>query len=223
MAIAGIALAAQAAFGLGQAIIGGKRKREAPDLPTYDVSSEAYQNLSHAERMAMEGLPEAQKREYIENVHRTSATSLQQAGTRKGGLGLVPGVARQEREGWKSLLSMDAQARMENANKVFAMRDKISQEKFMKFQADTERAKILRGEADALTGAGIQNIAGAIGSSAALSSMFGEGEGFDLGIKDWLLRRKKASNTPLTKVASKPTPTGVAPNTSILKTVYHGV
>jgi hypothetical protein len=181
MALGGIALAAQAALGIGQAIFGAKKRREAPDLPTYEIPSELEANLSQSERMALEGLPEAQKREYIESIQRSGATALSGASTRKGGLGLVSSIADQERDAYRNMLSMDSQARMENQNKVLAMRDRIAEEKWKKHQADTMRAETLRTEANQLIGAGIQNVGGSLGSMASLSSMFGGGSLFGSG------------------------------------------
>jgi hypothetical protein len=173
--IGGIALAAQAAFGIGQAIAGGIKKRRAPGIPTYQIPSELKANLSESERLAMEGLPEAQKQMYIENIQRGGATMLQQASTRKGGLGLIPTIAEQQRGGYRELLMMDAAERMKRQGTVMGMRERIAEEKFRKHEADTYRAQVLRGEAQELIGAGIQNIGGSLGSAAGLSAMFGGG------------------------------------------------
>ena len=48
----------------------GKAKLEALEAkgrPQYQIPDEIYQNLSHAQRMALEGLPEEQKKQYVEN------------------------------------------------------------------------------------------------------------------------------------------------------------
>jgi hypothetical protein len=179
--LGGIALAAQAALGLGQAIFGGIKKKQAPDLPTYQIPSELGENLSQAEQLALQGLPEEQKQQYLENIQRSGVSALQQAGTRKAGLGLVSSIQQQQQDAYKELLSQDAGARMMRQRTVMQMRERIAEEKFRKHEADTMRSQILRGEADQMIGAGVQNIGGATGSAASLSSMFGGEELFNFG------------------------------------------
>jgi len=165
--------AAQTALGIGQTIAGLVKKK--PEIPEYDIPQEVYANMTDAEYWAMEGLPDAQKQQYIQNIQRSGTTALSRSADRKGGLGLVSSIAQQEQDAATNLLSMDAQARMQNLSRLFQARETVAGYKDIKYDKDLAKVMEERAEVDELRGAGTQNIMNALGTFAALGDEDGEG------------------------------------------------
>jgi hypothetical protein len=154
----------QIGLGVGQMIKG--RRMEYPELQGYDIPEEYLQNMSDAQIQSFIGLPEAQKREFVENVQRSGATALSAASTRKGGLGLIPKIAQQQKDAFKGLLSADAAARMENLNIFFQARTAMGEQKTMKQQREMDIVAEKRGLRQEMIGAGMQNIGAGFGTMA---------------------------------------------------------
>ena len=94
----------------------GKAKLEALEAkgrPQYQIPDEIYQNLSHAQRMALEGLPEEQKKQYVENIQAGTQLGLQASGTRQGGLAGISDLYAGQVEAYRGLLAQDVTARPE--------------------------------------------------------------------------------------------------------------
>lgn len=185
---AGLGLA-QGVLGLGQTIAGLAKKK--PDIPEYDIPDEVYQNMSQAEYESFIGLPEAQKREFIDNSQRGIQTTLAASTSRKGGLGIAAGAAQQMSDDSKALLSADAQARMEKQGMVYSMRDRVAQEKAKKQEVRRENIMQRRAEIDEMRGAGLQNVMGSLGSLIGI-------EGENSGLSDLfnkIFPGKKSSGT----------------------------
>ena len=171
--IAAIGMGAQALLGAGQTIKGLTMPK--PDIPDFEISQEAYDNLTDAEYWAMQGLPDAQKQTYIDQISSSGANALNASSDRKGGYGMISSIAEQKNEGARNLLSMDSQARMQNMQNVYSARSAIIGQKNMKYQADTNKSMTLRQERADMIGAGMQNIAGAFGAAASMDSVGGFG------------------------------------------------
>jgi len=118
--------AAQLAYGLWKQ---KKNKR-----PTYEIPSEIQANLTLAQQQAMQGLPEEQKQQFLNNVQRSQAFSMSQLGSRKAGLAGVAAINQQGQDAYGNLLSMDAQARMQNQNKLYAANQTMADYKDQAFQ-----------------------------------------------------------------------------------------
>lgn len=162
----------QAAIGIGQTIAGLVKKK--PDIPDYDIPQEVWDNMSDAEYWAMEGLPPAQKQQFIEQSQRAGATALSRSSSRKGGLGLVSSIAQQEADAATDLLSMDASQRLSNLQNLYRAREVVAGEKRTQHDYKTQKVMQERGEVDALRGAGLQNIMGAAGTAAGIDSVSDE-------------------------------------------------
>jgi len=167
MSLGLIAAAGQAAIGIGQMAAGFFQKK--PKLNEYEIPAEIWANMSQAERMSYEGLPAAQKEQYIQNIQRAGATALAGNTSRKGGLGLIASVAQQQSDDYMNLLSADSQARMANIDRLFTARQVTAAEKEKQFQIKRENILEKRGAIDKLRGAGMQNTAGAFGAFASLN------------------------------------------------------
>jgi len=160
--LSAMATGAQAVLGLGQMAAGFFQKK--PKLNEYDIPAEILSNMSQAERLSFEGLPEAQKQQYIQNIQRSGATALAGSTSRKGGLGLISSVAQQQGDQYMNLLAADSQARMQNINTLFNARSAMAAEREKKFQIKRENIMEKRSSIDKLRGAGMQNVMGALGS-----------------------------------------------------------
>lgn len=179
-----IATGVQAALGIGQTIAGMVKKK--PPIPDYDIPQEVYDNMTDAEYWAMEGLPPAQKQQFIEQSKRTGATALSRTADRKGGLGMISSIAQQENDANTQLLSMDAQARMGNLDRMFSARDTVAQQEGIKQDWAREKSMVKRDEINQLIGSGLQNIMGAAGTAAGVDAYSDEG-GF---LQNFLDKRK---------------------------------
>ena len=173
---------AQSAVGLIQMGAGLLKKK--PKMPEYDIPMEYYQNMTDAEYESFTGLPEAQKREFLENVQRGGQTALQQSSTRKGGLGLVSSVQQQLSDSAKSLLTADSSARMERLDMVKQMRERVAEQKTIQQNVSRQNIMQKRGEIDAMRGAGMQNLAGGLGAMFQMEGEFGT-------LSDWMSKLKE--------------------------------
>lgn len=106
----------------------------AKNRPVYQVPEEIKQNLTQAQQQALQGLPEEQKRQYIENIQRGSAQSLSASQSRKGGLSGVTAINQQQGQAYNQMLSMDAQARRENQRALMQQRGVMADYKDQAFQ-----------------------------------------------------------------------------------------
>lgn len=143
--------AAQLAYGL---YLDKKNKR-----PTYEIPSEIQQNLTEAQQLALQGLPEEQKQEYISNLQRSQAYSLSELGTRKAGIAGLAALNQNTNDSYAKLLSMDSQARAQNQQRVFGARSDLANYKDQAFQLNKENPYYEnRAKAQGLMGSGMQNI-----------------------------------------------------------------
>ena len=107
----------------------------------------------------MEGLPEAQKRQYLSNLQRGTAFGLRNMGSRKAGLVGLATLNEQQNQGNAQLLSMDAAARMANRDRLYAARQNMADYKDKSFQLNKQNPYYENKARDqAMMGAGMQNI-----------------------------------------------------------------
>lgn len=167
-----IALAgAQAIFGGIQASK-GKNILENTNRPTYKIPDEVLKNLSVSERMALQGLPDAQKKAYVDSLQQNLATSLRGLSSRKSGISGISRLNQTQNQAYQNLLAMDAQARQENQGTAMDARNVMAGYKDKQFQfnqVDPYNAKIDEGQA--LYGAGLQNIFGGLNTAGGIGQM----------------------------------------------------
>ena len=108
-------------MGLSELIVSIAQSEEAKALkesmgerPEYKIPEEYLNILTDAQLQAAEGMPAAQKQQYIENVVRGQSQALQGVSSRKGGLTGLVDLSQQGDDAYKSLLSADANARAAN-------------------------------------------------------------------------------------------------------------
>jgi hypothetical protein len=170
-----IAGGAQAAIGIAQTIAGLVQKK--PDIPDYEIPQEVYENMTDAEYWSFQGLPETQKQQFIERSKRAGATAIGRTSSRKGGMGMISDIAQQEQDASMNLMTADVEQRMNNLKTFWGMRDQMSQQKAIQQEWGRDKVMQKRGEIDALRGAGVQNLMGALGTVAGVDAL-SDGDGF---------------------------------------------
>jgi len=157
--------------------------------PNYQIPEELQKNLTESELRALEGLPTAQKNQYIQNVQRQQQETLNAAADRKGGLLGIQESARNATDAYTNLVSMDAEARVRNQQQVQQNRLAIADAKDKQFAYKEGRYQDGLQSAQAMIGAGKQNFAGGLDTIAgsalqAGSMLLANGGGNKVGNTD---------------------------------------
>lgn len=159
---------AQTGFGIFQAIKGAKKLKDT-ERPPYEIPKEILQNLNAAERMALEGMPDAQKQAYLQNLQRSSQLALRGLSDRRAGVGAIANVQSQLDMGAMSLLGMDAAQRQQNRLNAMGARTQMAQYRDKAFELNQLQPFLDdRAEGQALIGGGVQNIFGGIDMGAGV-------------------------------------------------------
>ncbi len=176
-AIQGTVGLVQAGFGLSQ-YKKGVKAAEALVRPVYEIPPEIAQNLSQAEMAALEGLPAEQKQQFVENIQRGGQQALGSLSDRGLGVAGAGGIFQQQTDAYRDLLAADVGARREAQADVASAR--LTQAGFKErafdinvFQPYTQSYL----EAQALQGAGLQNIGGGLQTVAKSGETFAGGMG----------------------------------------------
>jgi hypothetical protein len=164
-------LGAIATAGLGAAQLGyGLYQQSKNKRPTYEIPPEIKANMTLAQQQALQGLPEEQKQQFINNTQRSQAFSMSQLGSRKAGLSGVAAINQQGQDAYGNLMAQDAQARMQNQNKLYAANQTMADYKDQAFQLNESNLYYEKtAQNNAMMGAGIQNLTGGL-----LSTNFGK-------------------------------------------------
>lgn len=179
MSLALIAAGIAGAAGITKSIIGGFQRRKGQRIQDeadanredYTIPQEMFENVALAKQRGLQGLPEAQKAQYINNLQQQQAYALQQTGSRKGGLTGIAANNRQQQMGYQNLLAQDASARMQNQREVYSQNLNLAKYRNTEYEANILVPYYEKtAQAQALMGSGMQNVAGglqSLGTSAA--------------------------------------------------------
>lgn len=191
--MAGIGLALSLASSLipsiAQGITGRKQKREAERIrretvrPVYETPVSAKKSLSVSEQQATQGLV---GRSILEDRLRSSTAGAvrateQVATSPASRLAAITAAFGQEMEGMEDIAISDAQARLEAANRLSRAYGAIANYEDREFDINKQKPfEESMAAASALTGAGMQNVQGAIEGisrvgGAGLSGLGGDG------------------------------------------------
>ncbi len=133
--------------------------KDEANRPVYNIPPEVQQGLALADQQAAQGLPAAQKEQYITNLQRGTAYGLSQIGSRKGGLAGLGTLNEQQNQGYANLLSQDSAARMQKQQNVFGQLQNVANYKDQAFQINKENPfyeKMARDQAN--RGSFMQNV-----------------------------------------------------------------
>lgn len=213
-----IGLGISAAAGIGQSIQGAsqvrKSRKEMENLtkPEYIIPDEIKQNLTDAEQRQYYGLPDAQKREFLNNMQQSSTDALRSSATRRGGLQMVSNIQEQQNQMSNQLMIQDVQAREAKVSQLVDARREMAQQRIQKFAHEfsdySSQLDYLRSQESA----GIQNIFGGIDQVASTVT----DAGTMLAVGDGNLEQgAKIMNTP---APGGGIPTGGAPKSQTIYT-----
>lgn len=113
-------------------------KKDEKKRPIYQIPPEVQQGLTLAEHQALQGLPEAQKAQYVSNLQRGAAFSLAQNQTRGGGLSNIAAINENQNQGYAGLVAQDAAARYQRQGQVFNQLGNVANEKEQQWQINME-------------------------------------------------------------------------------------
>lgn len=150
----------------------GLAKARAATRPQYVLPTAIEEQMSEAQRLSYYGLPDEQKQEFLDNIARSTAGAVRGASDRRGGLGAIATAAQQEQDAFKGLLSADAQARLNNIQRLQETRSLYAQYEDKEFTLNELEPYMQEiAAAGALQGAGMQNIGGAL-NTLAMGSIY---------------------------------------------------
>ena len=168
-AVMAIPAAVQAGTGIYQAFKGNQMARSM-DRPEYEIPQEILDNLTDAQIQALRGLPDAQKSLYLDNVARSQQAALEAMSTRKGGLAGLSNVQQQANDAYRNLLSMDAKQRQANEKALMGVKSDVAVYKDKVFQTNQMQPYLdMMQSVEAMKGAGLRNIMGAVKSGSAMA------------------------------------------------------
>lgn len=173
MALLAIGMGISAAAGIAQSIQGigqvSKSRKEMENLtkPEYIIPQEIAQNLTDAEQRQYYGLPDAQKREFLNSMQQSATDALRSSATRRGGLQMVSNIQEQQNQMSNQLMLQDIQAREAKVGQLMDARREMAQQRLQKFAHEysdySSQLDYLRSQESA----GIQNIFGGIDQLAS--------------------------------------------------------
>lgn len=167
----------ESAYGLYENIKGNQMAKDNV-RPTYTIPDEIKQNLTQSDQMALEGLPDAQKQQYIQNIQRSQQLGLNSLSDRKAGLSGIEGIVQSGNDAAGNLLSLDSTARRQNQILAMQQGQNLANYKDKAFDYNKNQPyQNTAAAARALQGAGLQNIAGGLGTIAGVMDRNGFGNG----------------------------------------------
>jgi hypothetical protein len=167
---------AQAGVGAAQAIK-GRQIAKRTVRPTYSMPESVRKNLAMDEANANVGMNAASKQIAMQGIDRGTAAVLNAGSSRRAGLAGLAGVVTSNNDAFSNLAAMDEMARLRNQEKLRETRNTIAGYEDKEWQLnkfDPYQMKVE--ESQALKGAGMQNIGGAL-NTAAMVGMTGMGDG----------------------------------------------
>ncbi len=198
VALAGAGAAGKAISGASQTAKGKKALKNAID-PGYKIPEEFQKNILQAENMARVGLPSQEYNLASTNIERGTQAGLRQLGRMSNPFAGIAGLARSQSDAFARLDASNAAARRQNMLQAMGARRELAGQKLSQQQYAQQGYFDKVNQANALIGAGRQNVAGALGTvgNIGLGLIGAGGDGGGGG-------GKKLTTTTGTKVTSSP-------------------
>lgn len=183
---AGLAAAGSAAKGISGAsqVRKGKKMLKKAKDPGFQIPEEYKTNLAQAEQMSRQGLPAEQYNLATTNIQRGTQAGLRQLGRMSNPFAGIAGLARGQSDALASLDAANAAARRQNLLGAMGARTQLAQAKLAQQQYAQQRYMDQVNQANAMIGAGRQNVAGALGGIANIGmglATAGMGSGQTMG------------------------------------------
>lgn len=157
---------AQTAFGAYQ-YLKGRQLAKSAIRPTYDIPMELRNKMSSAQIAALEGMSAQEREQYLANLQRVANFQMQAMADRKAGLVGAAELGQTQADALMNLATTSEQMRRENQRYLGQVQSEMAGEKqkqwemnkYMPYQSQVTAAQ-------AMQGAGLQNIWGGAGSAA---------------------------------------------------------
>lgn len=163
--------------GVGGLIQKGKANRMLKSLkdPGYNIPEEYKQNLAEAENMSRTGLPSEQYNQASTNIQRGTQAGLRQLGRMSNPFAAIQGLARGQSDAFAGLDASNAAARRQNILQAMGARRELAGQRLAQQQYAQQRYMDKVNEANALKGAGLQNMSGGLSDigKIGMQSSFG--------------------------------------------------
>lgn len=187
-----MALPLSAAIGAGAGIIKdiaglfqqGKANRILKNLkdPGYEIPDEYKQNLGIAENMARTGMPSEQYNQASTNIQRGTQAGLRQLGRMSNPFAGITGVVRAQNDATLGLDANNAATRRQNILQAMGARRELAGQRLAQQQYAQQRYMDKVNEANALKGAGLQNMGGGLSDIGRIGmSLNGKSQGTTSG------------------------------------------
>lgn len=157
---------AQSAFGAYQ-YLEGRRLAKTAKRPEMEIPREMYNKLTTAQQMALEGMSEQERKQYIDNLQRVANFQMQEMGTRKAGLVGAAELGQTQADALTNMAVQSEQLRRQNQQYLGQTQSEMAgwkQQQFMANKMAPYMATVTA--ANAMQGAGLQNVMGGAGSAS---------------------------------------------------------
>jgi hypothetical protein len=162
-ALAGASAAGKAVTGASQTAKGKKALKRAVD-PGYKIPEEFQRNLGQAEQMSKVGLPSEQYNLASTNIQRGTQAGLRQLSRMSNPFAGIAGLQRGQSDAFAQLDASNAAARRQNILQAMGARRELAGQKLSQQQYAQQGYFDKVNQANAMIGAGRQNVAGALGT-----------------------------------------------------------
>lgn len=165
--VAAVAGGAQSAFGAYQ-YLKGRQLAKTAKRPEMEIPREMYNKLTTAQQMAMEGMSEQERKQYIDNLQRVANFQMQEMGTRKAGLVGAAELGQTQADALTNMAVQSEKLRRENQMYLGQTQSEMAgwkQQQFMANKMAPYMATVTA--ANAMQGSGLQNIMGGAQSAAS--------------------------------------------------------
>jgi hypothetical protein len=165
--VAAVAGGAQSAFGAYQ-YLKGRQLAKTAKRPEMDIPRDMYNKLTTAQQMAMEGMSEQERKQYIDNLQRVANFQMQEMGTRKAGLVGAAELGQTQADALTNMAVQSEKLRRENQMYLGQTQSEMAGWKQQQFMANKMAPYMSTvTAANAMQGSGLQNIMGGAQSAAS--------------------------------------------------------
>lgn len=161
--LGGIGAGVQGVTGLAQLIAGLSMQN---DRPQRVIPPEIEQNLNQAQFQYLQGLPDEQYNQAIQNFQRNIAFGARTLQDRNSAIGGVSNLVQQANDATLGLDVADANARNQKLGALYGARQEVANQKIENWNWNERDKYLQKAQAkQALEGAGIQNINGGVNTA----------------------------------------------------------
>lgn len=156
---------ASTAFGAYQYLKGQQLAKQAK-RPTFDIPQELKNKLTTAQMMALEGMSEQERKQYIDNLQRVANFQMTEMGSRKAGLVGAAELGQTQADALTNLATQSEQLRRQNQMYLGQVQSEMAGEKQKEFEINKfapYQSQVTA--AQAMQGSGIQNIWSGLGAA----------------------------------------------------------